>query len=96
MAAPTCPVQTVPPAPGCALRPVAGAIVIATDANGREIGRAAVNGDGFYSMNLSPGTFSLVPKVIGDPMKRAPASKSVTVRSSGSVVVDFVVDTGIR
>lgn len=94
-ASPTCPVETVPPNPSCAPRPVVGAIVIATDANGREVARAVSKGDGFYSMTLAPGTYALVPEATSQ-MMRAPQAESVTVTDSTGAVVNFAFDTGIR
>ncbi len=75
---------------------MAGAVVIATDASGREVGRAVANGNGYYSVALDPGTFTLTAGVSGDPMMRAPASKVVTIPVAGRAVADFVLDTGIR
>lgn len=69
---------------------------MATDAGGHEVGRAVANDSGFYSVDLDPGTFTLTAGVGGDPMIRAPASKVVTIPVAGSVVADFVLDTGIR
>jgi len=96
MAGPVCPVETVPPNPSCAPRPVAGAIVIATNASGHEVGRAISSADGFYSMRLDPGTFTLTPELNGTGMMKAPVGKSVVVPASGSVAADFQFDTGIR
>lgn len=70
--------------------------MVATNASGHEVARAVTNREGFYTMHLSPGTFAVAADVSGDPMMRAPASKTVAVSASGSVVVDFVLDTGIR
>jgi hypothetical protein len=94
-AAPTCPVEAQPPASGCAPAPVADATVIATNSAGREVARAVSGADGAYTLDLAPGTYTLTP-VPSVPMLRPPSGRSVTVPSSGPVVVDFVLDTGIR
>jgi hypothetical protein len=75
---------------------VPGAVVIATNAGGHEVGRAIANADGFYSMRLDPGTFTLTPEINGTGMMKAPDGKSVVVPASGSVAADFLFDTGIR
>src|SRR6478735_10167932 len=51
-AGPVCPVETVPPKPECAPRPVAGAVIVAMDAGGQEIGRATTAADGSYRMTV--------------------------------------------
>ena len=96
LAGPVCPVETVPPNPSCAPRPVAGATVIATNASGHEVGRAVADSDGFYSMHLDPGAFTLATELNGTGMMKAPVGKAIVVPASGSVVVDFLVDTGVR
>lgn len=97
-ASPTCPVETVPPDPACAPRPLAGASVIATDPGGQKLARAVSQADGSYSLALAPGTYELTPQPTGDHMLRAPAGKSVTITgiAASQVVVDFSYDTGIR
>ena len=38
LAGPVCPVETVPPDPNCAARPVAGAVILVRDGSGSEVG----------------------------------------------------------
>lgn len=97
-ASPTCPVDTVPPLPKCAPRPLPGATVIATDLAGDEVARAVSKADGSYGLALAPGTYKLTPQPMSDHMMRAPAGKSVTLGSGSpdSAIVDFTYDTGIR
>jgi hypothetical protein len=97
-AGPTCPVETVPPDPACAPRPLAGASVIATDPRGQKVAVAVSKADGSFSLALAPGTYELTPQPTGDHMLRAPAGKSVTITgiAASQVVVDFSYDTGIR
>ena len=47
-AGPVCPVEQYPPDPRCAARPVAGAVIVATDSSGQEVGRATSAADGSY------------------------------------------------
>ncbi|MGH2465651.1 MAG: carboxypeptidase-like regulatory domain-containing protein [Candidatus Limnocylindrales bacterium] len=97
LAGPTCPVETVPPNPACAPRPVSGATILATNQAGTTIARAISRADGSYWLELGPGTYELVPQPVAGQSMRAPASTSVTIGpGTGSVVVDFNYDTGIR
>lgn len=97
-ASPTCPVETVPPNPACAPRPVVGATVIASDASGHQVARAVSNADGYYVLDVPPGRYTLTPQPVGDQMMRAPTAKPVTVGDGtpGGAIVDFRYDTGIR
>jgi hypothetical protein len=96
-AGPVCPVETVPPKPECAPRPVAGAVIVATDAGGQEVGRATTAADGSYQVIV--GTTGIVT-VSGLPvagLMTAPAPVSVTLASPNAVErVDLQYDTGIR
>jgi hypothetical protein len=65
-AGPTCPVETVPPNSACAPRPVAGATVIATDAAGHEVARAASTAEGYYVLDVAPGRYTLTPRPVSD------------------------------
>lgn len=96
-AAPTCPVETVPPDPACAPGALAGATVVAKDSAGHEIARAVSNSSGYYFLDLTPGTYLLVPQPMGQ-MMRAPSARTVSVGAgaSGGIIVDFTYDTGIR
>ena len=96
-AGPVCPVETVPPRPGCKPRPVVGAVIVATDAGGQEVGRATTAADGSYQMVVGEtGTLTIsglpVPGLMGTPapISITLASPSVTER------VDLQYDTGIR
>jgi hypothetical protein len=91
---PTCPVETVPPDPACAPRPVAGATVVATDAMGRAWGRTTSDGGGYYVLKLAPGSYTLTAEPFAGLM-HSPAPMRVAVPADG-VTVDFQYDTGIR
>lgn len=94
---PTCPVETVPPNPSCAPKPVFGATVVAAYDDGRQVARAISNSDGSYSLDLPEGTYTLTPMPFGNKMMRAPDAKSITLGpGTGRLVVDFTYDTGIR
>ena len=97
-ASPMCAVETVPPDPACAPRPVPGATVIATDRAGREVARAVSNTTGFFEFALAPGTYKLTPQPMSDQMMRAPEGTSVTLGGTApeTAIIDFTYDTGIR
>ena len=96
-AGPVCPVETVPPNPKCAPRPVAGAVIVATDAAGQEVGRATSAADGTYELTIGqtgPVTITAQP-VAG--LVRAPAPVNLTLTHPGEVDhLDLQYDTGIR
>ena len=96
-AGPVCPVETVPPNPGCAPRPVAGAVIVATGADGQEVGRATTAADGSYQMVVGEtGTVTISALPVAGLM-RVPAPMNVTLTSPGETErIDLQYDTGIR
>ena len=54
VAGPTCPVVQDPPDPGCADRPVAGAVIVVLDEEGREVTRATSDQEGAFTFELGP------------------------------------------
>jgi branched-chain amino acid transport system permease protein len=93
VASPVCPVER-PGDPGCAPRPVAGAVVIVRGADGAEVARATTAADGRYAVSLPPGQFTVegapVEGLMGNP---SPIGVEV---GDGIVTVDLQYDTGIR
>jgi hypothetical protein len=67
-AGPTCPVVTEPPTPGCEERPVAGAVLVFTDAGGREVARTTSAADGSFSVELAPGAYQLTAEPVESQM----------------------------
>ena len=96
-AGPVCPVETVPPKPECAPRTVPGAVIVATDAGGQELGRATTAADGSYQIVVAQtGTVTISGLPVAGLM-RAPAPVDVTLPSpSVTERVDLEYDTGIR
>jgi hypothetical protein len=95
-AGPTCPVATDPPDPACADRPVAGAILVITDAAGQEVVRVTSDVDGAFAVGLAPGSYRLtaspVEGLVGTP---APISFEVEA-GQPMAVLQVAYDTGIR
>ena len=94
-AGPVCPVERQPPDPGCAPRPVPGAILVVTD-NGKEVARTTTAADGSFHLRLAPGDYQLVPQPVAGLMGTA-APVELSVREGvapAPLVVSY--DTGIR
>jgi len=96
-AGPVCPVERNPPDPSCAPRPVAGAVIVATNAAGEEVGRAATAADGTYALFVNQsGTITLTPQPVTGLMG-TPQPVQVTLNEPSLVKqVDLAYDTGIR
>ena len=96
-AGPVCPVERVPPDPSCAPRPVAGAVIVATDANGHEVGRATSDADGSYRLLVSETGTVLITSLPVTGLMSPPAAVSVSLTSPSQIEhVDLEYDTGIR
>ena len=96
-AGPVCPVERNPPDPNCAPRPVAGAVIVATDQSGKEVGRATTKADGTYWLVIDEeGTMLITAQPVAGLM-RVPAPVTVTLIGPGDIHhVDLEYDTGIR
>jgi hypothetical protein len=95
IAGPTCPVETVPPEPECAPRPVPGAVVVVRDVAGDEVMQIALDAGGFAFVELPAGTYSLEGQAAPDLMG-TPDAQSVTVSDGAAVPITLQYDTGIR
>ncbi len=97
-AGPTCPVERNPPQPGCAPRPVAGAVIVLDDSTGREVARTTSGPDGRYRITVATsGTFSVRGMPVAGLMG-APRAVTITLAAGigGVQTVDLEYDTGIR
>jgi hypothetical protein len=96
-AGPVCAVESSPPDPQCAPRPVAGAVIVATDASGQEVGRATSAADGSYQLIVSETGTVLITALPVAGLARSPAPVTVTLASPSEIErVDLEYDTGIR
>lgn len=95
VAGPVCPVETIPPEPECAPRPVPGAVVVVRDVAGDEVTLVTLDAGGFAFVELPAGSYSLeaegVPELMGTP-----AAQSVTVIDGLAMPITLQYDTGIR
>ena len=96
IAGPTCPVVTDPPNPGCADRPVAGAVLLFSDASGGEVARAISAADGTFAVELAPGAYRLTAEPV-EGLMGTPEPMEVGVEA-GQPMAELTVsyDTGIR
>lgn len=94
-AGPTCPVETIPPDPNCADRPVAGAELWVLD-DDIMVRRTTSAADGSFELALPPGSYQLYPQPVEGLMGTAPMQEiqiDVGVPHP-ELVISY--DTGIR
>jgi Carboxypeptidase regulatory-like domain len=95
LAGPACPVESVPPDPDCAPRPVAGATIVIHDAAGSEVAQTVTDADGSFFLTVPAGDYTVVPRPVEGLMGTA-ATIDVTVRDGIATQVQLDYDTGIR
>lgn len=95
LAGPVCPVETVPPDPACAPRPVAGAVLVIRDGSGSEVARTPTAADGSFFVELVAGDYVVEPQPVEGLMGTA-AALEVTVVDGIAARVELDYDTGIR
>jgi hypothetical protein len=95
VAGPVCPVETIPAKPECAPRPVAGAIVHVSDAQGAEVATATTDATGTAFVAVQPGTYTVVADRVDGLMGEPPAQDAV-VTDGTTTPVALMYDTGIR
>jgi hypothetical protein len=97
VAGPTCPVETVPPQPGCAPRPLAVTVRIRRAGSRAPATYVHTGRDGRFRIRLAPATYvvqGLSPSRSGLP--RPPAARRVQVSAGHFTYVTIAYDTGIR
>lgn len=95
LAGPVCPVETVPPDPDCAPRPVAGAVVVVRDGGGSEVARVVTGADGSFFAAVPSGEYTVEPQPVEGMMGTAGAL-GVTVVAGLVAEVQLDYDTGVR
>lgn len=95
LAGPVCPVETVPPDPDCAARPVAAATVVIRAARGAEVARSVTAADGSFFVELPAGAYVVEPQP-AENLMGTPSAQDVTVVAGRVASVQLEYDTGIR
>ena len=97
VAGPVCPVEQIPPDPGCAPRPVAGATVLVQPGDGRDIVVATLvtDEDGTARTEIAVGDYLVIGAPV-DGLMGQPQPVRVAVIVDAVVSVDLSWDTGIR
>ena len=94
-AGPTCPVEREPPDPACAERPVAGAVLVFTDAGGLEVARVTSAADGTFTVELAPGAYHVSAEPV-EGLMGTPGPMDVEVEAGQMTELQVSYDTGIR
>lgn len=94
-AGPTCPVETIPPDPACAPRPVAGATILVKDAQGKTVATLVTDAKGIAFAALPAGNYVAAPQPAQGLMGTA-ESQQVTVVNGAITPILLAYDTGIR
>ena len=95
VAGPTCPVETNPPDPNCAPRPVTTAVIVVTDNTGNGVAKVQLDESASAFIPLPPGDY-LVEAMPVDGMMGTAQSQTATVVDGKRTPLEFVYDTGIR
>ena len=94
LAGPVCPVETNPPDPECAPRPVIGATLLAIAASGEEV-PSTTDANGQFSFVLTPGHYEIVAQP-AEGLMGIPAPIQVEVAAAAIDLGVLMYDTGIR
>ena len=95
VAGPTCPVETVPPDPACAPRPVPGVSVAIFDDAGNEKGALVLDAAGEGFLAVERGTY-IVNGQGAAGLMNGPEAQRVEVEDGRVTDVELMYDTGIR
>ncbi len=97
VAGPTCPVQSVPPRPGCAPRPIRATLRIRRVGSLGPAASVASGVGGRFRIALRAGTYVVVALArAGSPFPRPPTASRVKVDAGRFTFVTITYDTGIR
>ncbi|HZL48513.1 MAG TPA: hypothetical protein VFC30_05810 [Solirubrobacteraceae bacterium] len=97
VAGPICPVESVPPVPGCAPRPLRATLRIRRVGSHGPSASVRSAADGRFRVRLYPGTFVVQALAhAGAALPRPPAASRVQVHAGRYTFVTITYDTGIR
>jgi hypothetical protein len=95
LAGPVCPVESIPPDPNCAPRPVGGATVVIRDAGGSEVTQTVTAADGSFFAAVPAGDYTIEPQPVEGLMGTA-TTIEVSVKDGVATHAQLDYDTGIR
>lgn len=95
VAGPVCPVETDPPDPGCAPRPVPSAEITATNEQTGAEKVAVTDAEGRFRIEIEAGAVQLTGAPV-EGLLGVPDPVRIDAVGGGRHVVDLVYDTGIR
>jgi hypothetical protein len=96
LAGPTCPVETDPPDPNCAPRPVAEAPIVVTQADGGQVvAQGVTDGEGRLTLAVPAGDLVVTAGAV-EGLMAAPAPMTASVAAGETSEVELLYDTGIR
>ena len=95
LAGPTCPVEQIPPAPGCAPRPVVGADVGIYDPHGNLVATATSNAEGKVIFDVPAGAY-FVAASPAEGIMVDPEPQAFSAIAGDEVGLLLSYDTGIR
>jgi hypothetical protein len=93
VAGPVCPVETDPPDPACAPRPVEGAVIVGVGEDSES--EAVTDSEGRFVLILTDGSYTLEPQPVEGLMGTA-SPIAVEVLGAPVDVGEIAYDTGIR
>ena len=94
VAGPVCPVETDPPSPECAPRPVGGATVVIETAAGDSVS-AVSDPDGRFEASVTAGAIRVIPQPV-EGLLGTPPPIEVEVEGGSLDLGEIAYDTGIR
>jgi hypothetical protein len=95
MSGPTCPVETDPPDPDCAPRPVAGAPITLVEVGGSAFAEGETGADGRLTLVVPAGDYVVTAGPV-EGLMAAPDAATVAVLAGLTIEVPLGYDTGIR
>ena len=95
-AGPVCAVESVPPDPACAARPVAGAVLVVSEGSGGEVARVTSSAQGTFRVALPAGRYVLTPQPVVSLLGTASPIDFAVPPEGPPVTFQVRYDTGIR
>jgi len=94
---PTCPVERMPPDPGCTPRPLAATLRVHPAGKRAPVETVHSESNGRFSLRLAPGLYVVRPQSRrGSAFPRPASPRRVRVRAGRFTYITITYDTGIR